>query len=117
MILKAWPPIARDIVLDAARYYYREMNDHWPVPDVIMERAIDGANQEFVARQSEIYVDASSCWINRWEHGKLDDLMRRAIEGTYRRLSRAEGALRARGSARKTKRQLDAAIAHALRRR
>ena len=117
MILKSWPTIARDIVLDAARYYYREMNDPWPVPDVIMGRAIDGANQEIVARQSEIYVDASSRWINSWERGKLDDQMRRAIEETYRRLSRAEGTLRARGSARKTKRQLDADIAHALRRR
>ena len=117
MILKSWPPIARDIVLDAARYYYREMKEPWPVPDVIMERAVDWANQELTARQGAIYMDASSRWINRWESGKLDDEMRSAIEETYRRLSRAEGAIRPRAGARKTGRQLDADIAHALRHR
>lgn len=117
MILKAWPLIARDIVLDAARYYYREMKEPWPVPDVIMERAIDQANEELTARQSEIYTEAPARWIDRWEAGKLDTEMRSAIEAMYQRLSRAEGAIQTRGSARKTKRQLDADIAHALRRR
>lgn len=29
---KSWPSTARDILLDAARYYYREMKEPWPVP-------------------------------------------------------------------------------------
>ena len=112
---KSWPPIARDILVDAARYYYREMKEPWPVPDVIIERAIEWANKEIAARQSEIYEDASSCWINRWESGKLDAEMKPAIEETYRRLSRAEGAIRPRAGARKKNpRQLDSEIAQAL---
>ena len=112
---KSWPPIARDILVDAARYYYREMKEPWPVPDVIMERTIELANKEIDARQSEIYEDASSRWINRWESGKLDAEMKRAIEETYRRLSRAEGAIRPRAGARKkSPRQLDSEIAQAL---
>lgn len=112
---KSWPPIARDILLDTARYYYREMKEPWPVPDVIMERAVEWANKEIDSRQREIYEDASSRWINRWESGKLDAEMRRAIEETYRRLSRAEGAIRPRAGARKkSPRQLDSEIAQAL---
>ena len=114
-LLKSWPPIARDIFVDAARYYYRQMKEPWPVPDVAMNGAIAWANQELEARQKEIYEDASSRWINRWESGKLDAEMRRAIEETYRRLSRAEGAIRPRAGARKKSlRQLDAEIAQAL---
>lgn len=112
---KSWPPIARDILVDAARNYYREMKDPWPVPDVIMERAIEWANKEIDTRQREIYEDASSRWINRWESGKLDAEMRRAIEETYRRLSRAESAIRPRAGARKkSARQLDTEIAQSL---
>ena len=115
---KSWPPIARDILLDAARDYYREMKEPWPVPDVIMERVIMEANDKIDARQREIYEDASSQWINRWESGKLDAEMKRAIEETYRRLSRAEGSIRSRAGARKkSSRQLDAEIAQALSRR
>lgn len=112
---KSWPPIARDIVLDAARYYYREMKEPWPVPDVIMERALEGANNEISRREREIYEDASPSWINRWESGKLDEEMKRAIEETYRRMSRAEGAIRPRaGAQKKSGRQLDTEIANAL---
>ena len=112
---KSWPPIARDIVLDAARYYYREMKEPWPVPDVNMERAIERANKEITAREREIYEEASSTWINRWESGKLDAEMKRAIEETYRRLSRAEGAIRPRaGAGKKSPRQLDSEIAQAI---
>jgi hypothetical protein len=73
---KSWPPTARSILLDAARYYYREMKDPWPVPDVLMERAIEWANKELESRQQEIYDEASPRWIHRWESGKLDDEMR-----------------------------------------
>lgn len=112
---KSWPPIARDIVLDAARFYYREMKEPWPVPDVIMERALKWANKEISTREREIYEEASATWINRWESGKLDAEMKPAIEETYRRLSRAEGAIRPRAGARKKSgRQLDAEIANAL---
>jgi len=112
---KSWPPIARDILVDAARNYYREMKEQWPVPDVSMERAIEWANKEIDTRQREIYEDASSRWINRWESGKLDAEMRRAIEETYRRLSRAEVAIRPRAGARKkSPRQLDTEITQAL---
>ena len=112
---KSWPPTARDILLDAARDYYREMKEPWPVPDVIMERVIMEANDKIDARQREIYEGASSQWINRWESGKLDAEMKRAIEETYRRLSRAEGSIRSRAGARKkSPRQLDVEIAQAL---
>lgn len=112
---KSWPSIARDILLDAARYYYREMNEPWPVPDVLMDQAIEWANKELESRQKEIYEEASSRWINRWEHGKLDDEMKRAIEATYRRLGRAEGSIRSRtGARKKSPRQLDAEIAQAI---
>jgi len=80
-----------------------------------MERAIEWANKEIDTRQREIYEDASSRWINRWESGKLDAEMRRAIEETYRRLSRAEVAIRPRAGARKkSPRQLDTEITQAL---
>ena len=112
---KSWPPIARDILLDAARYYYREMKEPWPVPEVIMERAIEWASKEIAGREREIYEDASARWINRWESGTLEPEMKRAIEETYRRLSRAETAIRPRAGARKkTGRQLDTEIAQAL---
>ena len=120
---KSWPPVARDILLDAARYYYRQMKEPWPVSDVAMNNAIEWANNEIATRQGEIYEGASSRWINRWESGKLNAEMRRAIEETYRRLSRAEGAIRPRAGARKTPRagarkktprQLEAEIHQAL---
>ena len=112
---KSWPATARDILLDAARDYYREMNEPWPVPDVIMERVIMEANEKIEARRQEIYEEASDRWIDRWEHGKLDDEMKRAIEETYARLSRAERGIRSRTSARKkSPRQLDAEIAQAI---
>lgn len=115
--LASWPDVARAIVLDAARYYYREMKDPFPVHDVIMERAIEGANKEIASREREIYDGASVRWIHRWESGKLDDEMKRAIEATYHQLSRAEKILRPRRSAKKSSRQLDVEIAHALRQR
>ena len=113
---KSWPPSARDVVLDAARYYYRQMKEPWAVADVEMDSAIEWANQEIVRREREIYEEASPRWINRWEKGALDPEMKRAIEETYRRLSAAERAIRPRrGSATmKSPRQLDAEIAEAL---
>src|SRR5262249_10893783 len=111
---KSWPPTARDIVLDGARYYYRQMKEPFPVPDVIMEEVIEWANKEIAAREREIYEEASDRWINRWESGKLDAEMKSAIEETYRRLSRAEGAIRPRVGAKKSPKQLDAEIASAL---
>lgn len=92
--LKSWPPIVLDILLDAARYYYREMNEPWPVPEVIMDRAMQWAGRAMELRQDDIYEDAPARWIDRWEAGELDDEMRRAIEDTYRRLTLAESALR-----------------------
>ncbi len=112
---KSWPPIARDIVLDAARYYYRQMKEPFPVPDVIMEEVIEWAGKEIASRERDIYEQASDRWINRWESGKLDAEMKSAIEETYRRLSRAEGAIRPRaGATKKSPKQLDAEITNAL---
>lgn len=113
---KSWPPIARDVLLEAARYYYREMKEPWPVPDVIMERAIEWANRGLEARQKEIYEEASSRWINRWESGQLDEEMKRAIEATYGRMSRSERVIRPRksGVKKKSSAQLNADIAEAL---
>jgi hypothetical protein len=115
--LASWPDVARAIVLDAARYY-RSMKDPFPVHDVIMERALEWANKEIASREREIYDGASVRWIHRWESGKLDDELKRAIEATYQQLSRAEKILRPRRSGpKKSPRQLDAEVAHALRQR
>lgn len=116
---KSWPPTARRIVLDAARYYYREMSEPFPVPDVIMEQAIEWANKEMEVRRREIYEEASDRWIDRWESAKTDEEMKKAIDSTYDSLRRAERGLRSRShaSVRKSPRQLDAEIAQSLRRR
>jgi hypothetical protein len=99
---KSWPPIARDVLLDAARYYYREMNDPFPVSDVIMERTIAYANRELETRQREIYEEASSRWIKRWESGQLDAEMKKAITAAYGSLRRAERGLRSHVTLRKS---------------
>ena len=113
---KSWPPVVRRIVLDAARYYYQQMSEQFPVPDVAMDKAVDWVNRELDARQSEVREEASSRWINRWESGQFDEDMRRAIEATYDQLRRAERVLRGgRGGARKKRSAvLDADIAAAL---
>lgn len=113
MSLKSWPPIARAVLLDAARYYYRQMKEPFPVPDVLMDQAVEWANDDLSRRDREIREEASDRWIDRWESGTLDAEMRKAIEETYRRLSRAERPI----SRKKTPRQLDTEIAHSLRRR
>jgi hypothetical protein len=115
---KAWPPIARDVLVEAARLYHREMKEPWPVPDVIMERAIDYANRELERRQREIYEEATPRWITRWESGTLDAEMTRAIEEAYGRMSRGERAIRPqRRAKKKSPAQLNAEIAQALRER
>jgi len=58
-------------------------------------------------RPREIYEEAASKWIDRWEHGQLD-------AKTYGRLRRAERAIRSHSTAKKRLRQLDAEIAQAL---
>lgn len=110
---KSWPPTAREVLLEAARYYYREMKNPWPVPDVIMDRAIVLANRLLEERDREIREEAGPRWIDRWEAGRLDDEMRRAIQETYRRMSRGERAIRPRARAKK----LEADIAESLARR
>ena len=113
---KSWPPQVRDAVLDAARYYYQQMNEPWPVPDVLMERAVEEASREIDRHQSEIYEGASDRWIDRWESGEFEGDIKKAIEQIYARLRRADRPFRGH-AAKKTGRQLDAEIAHALRRR
>jgi hypothetical protein len=108
---KSWPSIARDVLVDAARYYYREMKEPFPVPDVIMEQAIERANREFERRDRELREEASDRWIDRWESGKLDAEMADAIRETYDRLNRAERTLKPK---KKNRRQLDADIAASL---
>jgi hypothetical protein len=113
--LKSWPPIVRDIVLDAARYYYQQMNEPFPVPDVLMERAVEEVNSAIDKRQREIYEEASDRWVTRWEDGKLDPEIKKVIEATYSKLRRAERGIRSRAGARKKPAsQLDAEIAQAL---
>lgn len=115
---KSWPPRVRDAVLDAARYYYQQMNEPFAVPDVEMDRAVELASREIADRQSEIYEDASNRWIHRWESGAFETDIKKAIEQIYGRLRRAERPFRGHATAsKKTGRQLDAEIAHALRRR
>ena len=112
---KSWPPIARRVLLDAARYYYRQMSEPFPVPDVAMERAIEWANRELDARDREVREEASGRWIDRWESGQLDTEMKRAIEATYDQLRRAERGIRSRtGTRKRSTRQLDAEIAETL---
>lgn len=112
---KSWPPTARHILLDAARFFYREMNEQFPVYDVNMERAIEYAHRELEGRQSEIYEEATSRWINRWESGQLDAEMKKAIDATYGSLRRAERGLRSHAIVKKkSSRQLDSEITQAL---
>jgi hypothetical protein len=112
---KAWPAVARSIVLDAARNYYQEMNDQFPVPDVAMEHAIAYANRELERRQGEIYEEAPSGWIKRWESGKLDAEMKKAIDAAYGSLRRAERGLRSHAIVKKkSPAQLDVEITQAL---
>jgi hypothetical protein len=112
---KSWPATAQHVVLDAARYYYQQMNEPFPVPDVAMDNAIEWANRELDTRQREIREEATDRWIDRWESGKFDDDMEKAIEETYGKLRRAERGLRPRAGARKKRSaQLDAEIASAL---
>jgi hypothetical protein len=109
----AWPPIARHILVDAARYYYSEMNEPFPVPDVAMERAIEWANKQLDDRRTELYEEANPRWINRWERGQLDAELKKAIQETHRRLSRAEGAIVPKPR-KKSPKQLDTEIAKSL---
>lgn len=111
---KDWPPTARRIVLDAAQLFYRDMNEPFPVFDVNMELALERANSEISRRQAEIYEEAGVPWINRWESGKLDAEMRKAIDSTYGRLRRAERGLRSYATIRKTSAEMDRDIAEAL---
>jgi hypothetical protein len=110
----SWPDVARDVLIEAARYYYQQMREPFPVPDVAMTRAIEWANDELARRDRDIREEASRRWIDRWERGALDAEMRRAIEDTYRRLSRAERGISPRSAAKKGTRQLDVEIAQAL---
>jgi hypothetical protein len=115
---KSWPPGVRDAVLDAARYYYRQMNEPFAVPDVEMDRAVAWASREIDDHRGEIYEDASDRWIHRWESGAFEADIRKTIEQIYGRLRRAERPFRGHATAsKKTGRQLDAEIANALRRR
>jgi hypothetical protein len=116
---KSWPPTARHILLDAARYFYRQMNEQFAVYDAAMDDAIEWANREMEARQKEIYEEASSRWINRWESGKLDAEMRRAIDEMYGRLRRGERSIRPRSRVQKKTppAQLNADIARVLAKR
>jgi hypothetical protein len=112
---KSWPPTARHILLDAARYYYRKMNEPFPVPDVIMEQAIDWASKELDSRRRELEEEATSRWIDRWDRGLLDVEMKKEIEAIYRRLSRAERGIRAHAVVKKkSPAQLDSEIAQVL---
>ncbi len=112
---KSWPPTARHIVLDAARFFYREMNEPFPVYDVNMDRAIEYANRELETREREVREEAGARWINRWESGQLDAEMKKAIDATYGQLRHAERGLRSRSGARKkSASQLDAEIAQAI---
>ena len=112
---KSWPPTVQRIVLDAARYYYQQMSEPWPVPDVIMEQAIEHAGREIESQQRYIYEEASPRWIDRWESGQFDADMKKVIDETYGRLRRAERGLRPRaGALKKRASQLDAEIVQAL---
>jgi hypothetical protein len=93
------------------------MNEPFPVPEVAMERAIEWANKLLDERRRELKEEASPRWIDRWERGQLDVEMKKAIDATYGKLRRAEGAIRAHAVAKKSPRQLDAEISRALGRR
>ena len=76
----SWPDIARDVLIEAARYYYQQMREPFPVPDVAMASSIAWASDELARRDREIREEASERWIDRWESGALDAEMQRAIE-------------------------------------
>jgi hypothetical protein len=79
-----WPDVGRRIVLDAARWYYQEMNKEWPVADVLLESAVEdvGKNleREDRDRAGRLQIeDVRPSWYARYEAGKLDDEIKRAI--------------------------------------
>lgn len=111
---KSWPPTARHILLKATQFFYRQMNEPFAVYDVHMDEAIEYANRELEAQQNYIYEEASPRWIDKWESGKLDAEMKKAVDETYGRLRRAERGIRSHSTAKKRPRQLDAEIAQAL---
>lgn len=118
---KSWPATARDIVLDAARFFYRQMNEPFAVYDVHMDEALEYVNREIDKQRRYIYEEASDRWINRWESGQTDAEVKKAIDATYGKLRRAERGIRPRsvssGARKKSGRQLDVEIAHALKQR
>ncbi len=111
---KSWPETARHILLDAARFFYRQMNQEFAVFDVHMDEAVEWANKEMERRQREIYEEASPRWIDKWESGKLDPEMKKVIEETYGKLRRAERGIRLHSTVKSRTRQLDVEIAQAL---
>jgi hypothetical protein len=113
---KSWPETVQRIVLDAARWYYQQVNEPFAVPDAVMDEAIEYAVREIEANQRYIYEEASTRWINRWESGQFEADMRKAIGEMHGRLRRAERGLRPRaaGATKKRASQLDAEIAQAL---
>ena len=111
--LRSWPPRARDIVLEAARFLYRQMNEPFPVYDASVDEAVAWVNDEIAKDERRIYEEASPRWIDRWERGSLDPEIREAVGAAYGRLRRAERGLRSHARKRPG-RQLDAEIAQAL---
>ena len=79
-----WPDVGRRIVLDAARWYYQEMNKEWPVSDVLLESAVqdvgNNLEREDRDRAGRLQIeDVRPSWYARYESGKLDDEIKRAI--------------------------------------
>jgi hypothetical protein len=75
-----WPDVGRRIVLEATRWYYQEMNKEWPVSDVLQERAVEDVNKDLEREdRAGQLADARASWYARYESGKLDDEIKRAI--------------------------------------
>lgn len=82
LLPRDWPDFARRVVLDAARWYDKEVHGEWAVPDVLLDEAVTDVGQHLERLERERgldFDDASETWINRYESGKLDDEMKAAI--------------------------------------
>jgi hypothetical protein len=75
-----WPDVGRRRVLDAARWYYQEMHKDWPVPDVLMDQALEDVQKDLEREdRSGQLDDARPSWYRRYESGELDDEIKSAI--------------------------------------
>jgi hypothetical protein len=93
-----WPDVGRRIVLDAARWYYQQVNEPFAVPDVLVDQAVEEVLKDLEredragGERARQINDARSSWVSRYESGELDAEIKDAIQAWSRSVRR--GALK-----------------------